>query len=40
MAIFDYKDLYDVYDDNTSFFLKDIFSVKHMVDTIFRTFQD
>ena len=42
MAIFDYNYLYSAYADDTTFFLKDIISVKHMVDTFhfFRTFQD
>ena len=39
---FDYNYLYSAYGDDTTFFLKDIISVKHMVDTFhfFRTFQD
>ena len=42
MTIFDYNYLYSAYADDTTFFLKDIISVKHMVDTsnFFRTFQD
>ena len=42
MIIFDYNYLYSAYADDTTFFLKDIISVKHMVDTFhfFRTFQD
>ena len=33
MTIFDYNYLYSAYADDTTFFLKDIISVKHMVDT-------
>ena len=33
MTIFDYNYLYSAYGDVTTFFLKDIISVKHMVDT-------
>ena len=33
MTIFDYKYLYPAYADDIAFFLKDIISVKHMVDT-------
>ena len=42
MIIFDYNYLYPAYADNTTFFLKDIISVKHVVDTFyfFCTFQD
>ena len=42
MTIFDYNCLYFAYADDTTFFLNDIVSVKHMVDTsyFFRTFQD
>ena len=40
MTIFDYNYLYSVYADNTSFFLKGIISIKHMVDTFFCTFLD
>ena len=42
MTIFDYNYLYSAYADDTTFFLKDIVSVKQMVDTFyfFRTFQD
>ena len=45
MTIFDYKYLYSGYADDIAFFLKDIISIKHMVDTFlffffFRTFQD
>ena len=43
MTIFDYNYLYSAYADDTTFFLKDIISVKHMVDTFlffFCTFQD
>ena len=32
MTIFDYNYLYSAYADDTNFFLKDIISVKHMVD--------
>ena len=34
MTIFDYNYLYSAYADDTTFFLKDIISVKHMVDTL------
>ena len=37
MTIFDYNYLYSAYADDTTFFLKDTISVKHMVDT-FRVF--
>ena len=42
MTIFAYNYLYSAYADDTTFFLKDIISVKHIVDTFhfFRTFQD
>ena len=42
MAIFDYNYFHSAYADDTTFFLKDITSVKHMVDSLhfFRTFQD
>ena len=42
MTIFNYNYHYSAYADDTTFFLKDIISVKHMVDTFhfFRTFQD
>ena len=42
MTIFYYNYLYSAYAYDTTFFLKDIISVKHMVDTFhfFRTFQD
>ena len=41
MTIFDYNYLYSAYADDTTFFLKDIISEKHMVDTFFfRTLQD
>ena len=33
MTIFDYNYLYSAYADDTTFFLKDIISVKHMADT-------
>ena len=33
MTIFDYNYLYSAYADDTTIFLKDIISVKHMVDT-------
>ena len=33
MTIFDYNYLYSAYADDTTFFLNDIISVKHMVDT-------
>ena len=33
MTIFNYNYLYSAYVDDTTFFLKDIISVKHMVDT-------
>ena len=38
MTIFDYDYLYSAYADDTTFFLKDIISVKHMVDTFFPYF--
>ena len=38
MTIFDYKYLYSAYADHTTFFLKDIIFVKHMVDTFFSYF--
>ena len=45
MTISDYNYLYSAYTDDTTLFLKDIISVKHMVDTFhffffLRTFQD
>ena len=42
MTIFDYNYLYSAYADGTTFFLKDIISVKHIVDTFlfFCTFRD
>ena len=42
MTIFDYNYFYSAYANDTTFFLKDIISVKHMVDTshFFCTFQD
>ena len=44
MTIFDYNYLYSAYADDTTFSLKDIISVKHMVDNFlfffFRIFQD
>ena len=33
MTIFDYNYLYSTYADDTTFFLKDIISIKHMVET-------
>ena len=33
MTIFDYNYLYSAYADDTTFFWKDIISIKHMVDT-------
>ena len=33
MKIFDYNYLYSAYADDTTFFLKDIISIKHIVDT-------
>ena len=33
MTIFDYNYLYSAYADDTTFFLKDIISVKHMIYT-------
>ena len=33
MTIFDYNYFYPAYADDTTFFLKDIISIKHMVDT-------
>ena len=33
MTIFDYNYLYSAYADDTTFFLKNIISIKHMVDT-------
>ena len=33
MTIFEYSYLYSAYADDTTFFLKDIISVKHMADT-------
>ena len=38
MTIFDYKYLYSAYADNTTFSLKDIIFVKHIVDTFFSYF--
>ena len=38
MAIFDYNYLYSAYDDDTTFLLKDIISIKQMVDTFFSEF--
>ena len=35
MMIFDYNYLYSAYPDDASFFLKDIISVKHMVDSLY-----
>ena len=35
MTILDYNYLYSAYADDTTFFLKDIISVKHMVETFF-----
>ena len=42
MTIFDYNYLYSAYADDTTFFLKDIISVKHIVNTFyfFCSFQD
>ena len=43
MTVFDYNHLYSAYTDDTTFFLKDVISIKHMVDTLdffFRTFPD
>ena len=42
IEIFDHKYLYSAYADDTIFLLKDIISLKHMVDTFsfFLTFQD
>ena len=42
MTIFYYNYLYSAYADDTTFFLKDIISAKHRVDTLnfFHTFQD
>ena len=43
MTIFDYNYLYPAYADDTTFFLKDIISLKHVFVTFlffFRTFQD
>ena len=42
MAIFDYNYLYSAFADDTTFFLKYVISIKHMVDTwvFFRTFPD
>ena len=36
MTIFDYNCLYSAYADDRTFFLKDIISIKHMVDTFER----
>ena len=35
MKIFDYNYFYSAYADDTTFFLKDVISIKHMVDTWF-----
>ena len=42
IIIFDYNFLYSAYTDDTSFLLKDVISVKHVVDTFyfFHNFQD
>ena len=42
MTIFDYNYLYSAYADDTTFFLKDIISIKDMIDTFdfCRTFPD
>ena len=41
MTIFDYNYLYSAYADDATFFLKDIISVKHMIDiSFFRTSQE
>ena len=34
ITIFDYNYLYSAYADDATFFLKDIISVKHVVDTL------
>ena len=34
MTVFDYNHLYSAYTDDTTFFLKDVISIKHMVDTL------
>ena len=42
MIIFDYNHVYSAYADDTTFFLKDIASIKHMFGTFdffFRTFR-
>ena len=39
MKIFDYNYLYSVNADDTTFFLKDITSLKHMVHTFFALFR-
>ena len=38
MTIFDYNYLYSAYADDTTFFLKDIISIKHIDDTFFSYF--
>ena len=38
MTIFDYSYLYSAYADDTIFFLKNIISVKHMIDTFLSYF--
>ena len=40
MTIFDYNYLYFAYVDDTTFFLKGIISIKHMVDTFFLYFSE
>ena len=41
MTVFDYSYIYSAYADDTTFLLKDIISVKHIVDTFFFcSFQD
>ena len=38
MVIFDYKYLYSAYADDTTFYLRDIISINHMVDTFYLFF--
>ena len=35
MAIFDYNYLYSAYADDTTFFMKDIISINHMVENFY-----
>ena len=40
MTIFDYSYFHSAYADDTTFFLKDIISIKHMTDTFFSYFSE